>query len=145
MHIKKMLDVIIEKDNHEDMEHLGDLFVELLEDLKHEDERYFKEIKYKLHKMAYGEHLTKDIAEHWVSCMENKDGTKGAHWSMEQTDQYAGNHNKCDWYAVMNMMYSDYYSPSFDTATYVKLSKDWLDDKDVGDGKTLKYYYYVVK
>ena len=76
--------------------------------------------------------------------MENKDGTKGQHWSVDQTSQYAGEFNKWDWYAVMNMMYSDYYNQKFDTNTYVELAKDWLNDKDVGYGKTLKYYMLVV-
>lgn len=26
-----------------------------------------------------------------------------------------------------------------------QLAKDWLDDKDVGGNKTLKYYMYIVK
>lgn len=63
---------------------------------------------------------------------------------MDQTNQYAGRHNPADFFAVLNMMYSDYYNPSFDTSTYVKLAEDWLNDPDVGPGKTLKYYYYVV-
>ena len=31
-----------------------------------------------------------------------------------------------------------------DDNSYVELAKDWISDKDVGDGKTLKYYMYVV-
>ena len=42
------------------------------------------------------------------------------------------------------MMYSDYYNQKFDTNKYIELAKDWLNDKDVGDGKTLKYYMLVV-
>lgn len=145
MHFKRTLDAIIAKNNVDDMKVLGEVFEELYEDSKLHNRDLSKDIKYKLHKLAYGHHLTKEMAEHWVECMENKDGTKGAHWSFEQAEQYAGNHNKCDWYAVFNMMYSDYFNPAFDTSTYVKLANDWLDDKDVGEGKTLKYYLFVVK
>lgn len=49
-----------------------------------------------------------------------------------------------DWYAVLNMVYSDYYNAKFDTATYVQLAKDWIEDKDVTGCKTLKYYMYVI-
>jgi hypothetical protein len=42
------------------------------------------------------------------------------------------------------MVFSDYYNPKFDTNTYVELANDWIDDEDVGEGKTLKYYMYVV-
>jgi len=43
----------------------------------------------------------------------------------------------------MNMIYSDYYNPKFDTETYLMLTMDWLNDVDVGACKTLKYYMYV--
>ena len=54
---------------------------------------------------------------------------------------------KCDpydFYAVLNMMYSDYYNSKFDISMYVELAKDWIHDMDIDD-KILKYYYYVVK
>lgn len=59
--------------------------------------------------------------------------------------QYAPHLDKSDFYAIANMVYSDYYNPRFDTNTYVQLAIDWLDDKDVGGNKTLKYYMKVVK
>ena len=76
--------------------------------------------------------------------MQNKDGTTGEHWSYEQTSPLAEQYDKWDFYAVLNMIYSDYYNPRFDTNTYISLAKDWLNDKDVGSGKTLRYYMYVV-
>ena len=59
--------------------------------------------------------------------------------------QYAPQQEASDFYAVMNMIYSDYYNQRFDTATYIQLALDWLNDKDVGGCKTLKYYYKIVK
>lgn len=144
MHIKKMVEHIVEQGEHEEMECLSEILIDLIYDLKHTDKTYYHELEYKLHKMAYGEHLTEDMAHKWVENMENKDGTKGAHWTIEQAKSHVGHHNLADFYAVLNMMYSDYYSPSFDTSTYVRLAEDWLNDPDVGAGKTLKYYYYVV-
>ena len=47
--------------------------------------------------------------------------------------------------AITNMMYSDYYNPKFDTEVYVTLANDWLEDPDVDDGKTLKYYMLIVR
>ena len=145
MHIQKMIKHIVVHGDHEDMECLADILTDLIYDLKQTEHSYYKSIEYKLHEMAYGEHLTPEMAKHWVECMDNKDGSKGAHWSMEQTNQFAGHHNQADFYAVMNMMYSDYYNSSFDTNTYATLAKDWLNDVDVGVGKTLKYYMRVVK
>ena len=37
------------------------------------------------------------------------------------------------------------FAVSVHTATYAQLAKDWIDDKDVGGCKTLKYYMKVVK
>ena len=141
---KKLIPMIIHHGKTEDMECLEHIMDEMIDDLKHTDHNKYLAIEYKLHTLVYGEHLSEDLAHKWVSHMENKDGTHGEHWTMEQTNQYAGSHNKADWYAVMNMMYSDYYNPSFTASTYVELAKDWLADSDVPHGKTLKYYFHVV-
>ena len=126
------------------MHHLEVILTELIDYVcVHNHDEYLK-VEHELYKLVYGEHLNDTLAYKWVSKMENKDGTKGAHWTIDQTNQYAGNYDKYDWYAVLNMMYSDYYNPKFDTNTYIELAKDWLDDTAVGEGKTLKYYLYVV-
>lgn len=140
---------IIEHGTNEDMHELEELFGKAVEDLKESDKDKYCEIAYRIHKIAYDGHLGEDLAKKWVSCMENKDGTKGAHWSWDETEsvrkQYAPQHESSDFFAVANMIYSDYYNPRFDTATYAQLAIDWLDDKDVDDCKTLKYYMKVVK
>lgn len=141
---KHLIKKIIENGKQTDMEYLECLLDDFVHDLKTENYTKYKSLELDLYKMAYGEHLNEELALEWVSEMENKDGTKGQHWSVDQTSQYAGEFNKWDWYAVMNMMYSDYYNQKFDTNTYIELAKDWLNDKDVGDGKTLKYYMLVV-
>lgn len=141
---KHLIKKIIENGKQTDMEYLEYLLDDFIHDLKTENYTKYKSLELDLYKMAYGKHLNEELALECVSEMENKDGTKGQHWSVDQTSQYAGEFNKWDWYAVMNMMYSDYYNQKFDTNTYIELAKDWLNDKDVGDGKTLKYYMLVV-
>lgn len=135
---------IFEECKPENMECIQHTMIDMIDCLKLIDHDMYERVEHKLYKMVHGEHLSKELAHKWVSKMENKDGTHGAHWTMEQTDQYAGTHNKCDWYAVMNMVYSDYYNPKFDTTTYIELARDWINDSDVGEGKTLKYYLHVV-
>lgn len=144
MHIKNIKH-IIEHGTREDMEYLGDIFGDMIETLKIEKPEEYCELEYKLHKIAYGKHLGEELATKWVASMENKDGTRGAHWTYEQTSQYANGRDKWDWYAVLNMVYSDFYNTRFDTNIYLELAKDWIDDKDVGECKALKYYYFVVK
>ena len=141
---KHLIKKIIENGKQTDIEYIEYLLDDFIHDLKTENYTKYKSFELDLYKMAYGKHLNEELAFGWVSEMENKDGTKGQHWSVDQTSQYAGEFNKWDWYAVMNMMYSDYYNQKFDTNTYVELAKDWLNDKDVGEGKTLKYYMLVV-
>lgn len=80
--------------------------------------------------------------------MINEDGTKGAHWTVEETTLVAkqsgitfDNFNEYDWNYVMNMIYSDYYGaiPN-EVSSYVKLAKKFIMDKDADKGKALKYY-----
>lgn len=143
MHRKLIKEIVQNKDKIR-MEELECIVICMMDEIKKTDHDLYKRIEYKLYKLVYGEHLNEELAHKWVNKMENKDGTIGEHWTIEQTTQYAASHNKYDWYVAMNMAYSDYYNTSFDVATYVQLAKDWLADKDVGEGKILKYYFYVV-
>ena len=94
-------------------------------------------------------HLTHDEAEEWCDSMVNADGTKGCHWTLEQTQDVAKQRNiTCDpndFWAVMNMMYSDYCQvakrQSVDTpGFYADMAKAFLDDTDAVDGKAYLYW-----
>lgn len=91
--------------------------------------------------------------------MENEDGTKGPHWTVEETTSVANQmginlksekHNKWDWYVAMNMIYSDYYKAvvamtgSANTKHFAELAKAWLCDKDIDEGKMWHYYVYLM-
>ena len=95
------------------------------------------------------EHLSKADAESWVSRMKNSDGTVGAHWTFEQTQDVAKQRNiNCDpndFWAAMNMMYSDYCQvakrQSVDTpGFYADMAKAFLEDTDAEDGKAYLYW-----
>lgn len=144
MHIKNIKH-IIEHGTREDMEHLGELFIDMIETLKVEDPEEYCEFEYKLHKIAYGEHLGEELAKKWVAKMENEDGTFGEHWTVEQTNQYAGKHDKWDWYAALNMVYSDMYNQKYSMDDYIFFATRFLDDKDIRKSKIVRYYYFVVK
>lgn len=146
--LKKDIRHIIEHGTSEDMYALEELFNKAVEDLRETDKEKYCEILYKAHKIAHKGHLGEELAKKWVSHMENKDGTVGGHWTWEEADkirkQYAPTADESDFYAVLAMIYSDYYNSRFDTATYAQLASDWLADKDVDRCKTLKYYFMVV-
>lgn len=145
---KQIIAKIIESGDTSKMCELKELLFCLIDDIKARDYHQYLEYEYELHHIVYGDHLGKDLAEHWVSHMENKDGTRGEHWTYEQVVQLVKDkgikYDPCDFYAVLNMIYSDHYNSKFDTSVYVELAKDWLGDMDIS-GKVLKYYYYVVK
>lgn len=142
---KKLIKEIIKKGQSMDMEKLEDILTDVLDDIKVYDPHEYKEIEYKMYTMVHGDHLDEELARKWVGSMENKDGTKGEHWTYEQTSQYAGKHDRWDYYSVLNMIFSDYFNPKFDTTVYAELANDWLSDPDVPSGKTLRYYWFVVK
>ena len=89
--------------------------------------------------------LTEDQAKDYVAHMVNKDGSKGGHWTHEQTHSYMTSHeeykdlNDLEFYVAMNMMYSDYYKPAYTTDNYAMLAKDFLSDKDAPKNKVVRY------
>lgn len=136
------IDYIVKHGTTEQMEGLRDLLIQLVNESDSQ-----ATYEYCIHILAHGNHLSEEIARHWVDCMENGDGTKGPHWSAEQTSQVLRDKNykfnTWDWYAALNMVYSDYYNSKFDTPTYIELARQWLDDKDMPKDKIVRYYYFV--
>lgn len=112
--------------------------------LKALDYDMYTNLEHKMYKLAYNGHLSKELATKWVASMKNKDGSIGEHWSYEYVSKYNDEHDMNDWYAVLNMMYSDYYNTKFVIEDYIQLANDFIDDKDVGDTKVLDYYLHVV-
>lgn len=98
--------------------------------------------------------LTREMAEEWVNNMRNEDGTKGAHWSMEQVKQVMAqkgiDYNPVEMWAILNALYSDYSSvlKKWNMAKldfFVDLACAWLNDTDAVPNKAAAYYEYVVK
>ena len=98
--------------------------------------------------------VDKEQAEEWTSKMMNSDGSRGAHWDMNEAKMLKEklNLNSIDpveFYVAVNMMYSDYCGiakqfgvdkPEF----YGHLAKAFLTDKDAGPDKLSKYFSEVV-
>lgn len=86
--------------------------------------------------------FTEEDAKEWVSHMNPP-----ARWTMEQTaavmHQRGYDHKPCEFYAVMNMLASDYgktmakYNADR-PEIWAELAHDWIDDKDVPDNKVGK-------
>lgn len=117
---------------------------------KHEDnllEKGFRILKSELCANVYeainGPHFDEEHAKYAVEGMENEDGSKGPHWTVEETTSIANQmginlksekHNKWDWYVAMNMIYSDFYKAvvaitgGASTKHFAELTKAWICD-----------------
>lgn len=104
-----------------------------------------------IHVALYGEHLSDEDAKRWVSKMVNKDGTHGEHFTWDRAkslreDFRITNATVADFYAVINMLRSDYYDVLHnDIEGYIKMARDWFGDADASEGKTYRYYKYISK
>lgn len=96
--------------------------------------------------------MSREMADSWMHDLENEDGSRGAHWSYDQTTNLLTQKKyDCDpieFYAAMNMLYSDYYKVAKkfnvnNTEFYADLAEAFLCDKDAADDKITRYYEYV--
>lgn len=121
---------------------------EFLNEFKEAHPDKYSILKNKLYIATNGYHFNESILEDALEHMINDDGTKGAKWSLNETNSVANsngvsmkNFNQYDWNYVMNMVYSDYCEVLGDnTTSYIKLAHKFLNDKDAPDGKALRYY-----
>lgn len=95
----------------------------------------------KAYEKEHGPHFNEEYARKAVMKMENEDGTRGPHWSLEETTTLASQYgialgskfNRYDWFVALNMVYSDYYrvimniTGSNNTKHYVEFAKAWLN------------------
>lgn len=104
--------------------------------------------------------ISEQEIQKWLKEMENEDGTRGAHWTKEQTTPLAKAHgvmlnedvDETIWNLVMNIMYSDNCKTAKKYGVdkpdyYADLAKDWLEDEDglQGREKVSAYYENIVK
>ena len=93
--------------------------------------------------LALNPDFTKETAKYVVSKMKNKDGSIGEHWNYETTTKVLEakgyGFKPCDWYYVLNMVYSDYYKSGRTDDTYVEMAYDFLSDIDGPEHKAKKW------
>lgn len=83
----------------------------------------------------------------WVECLINTDGTTGAHWTPEQVEPFRKAHAGCgaeEFWAAMNMMYSDYCIVAKQFAAdkpefYAAMAAAFLKDPDGGEHRMKRY------
>lgn len=99
--------------------------------------------------------LTREMAEYWMENLQNEDGTKGPHWSLEDVKniikQRSLQVDPIRLWVAMNAEYSDNVMINrkygVDKQEYYLESAiaKWLNDKDAVDDKEAAYFMHVIK
>lgn len=129
-------------------EQLKSFLMDQFDELKRTMPEIYEDMEEKLYEHIHGPHFTGWKYDCAVSKLVNRDGTKGAHWSVAQVSDLAKskgvslpNYNQYDVAYVMNMLYSDYYGVVGDNAElYLRMTAAFLNDPDAPEGKAFKYY-----
>jgi hypothetical protein len=134
---------------YEGMEEIAE---EIFEQLKEKDECKYWKMYFKIHEITEGKKLNEEMATSWVHSMK----PYGEHWTKEQTDSVMEGQgfsiDELDFYAAMNMVYSDYYKAiETDQMTeeeklnaYIKLAYYFIKDEDFGENKMYEYYKTII-
>lgn len=147
MRVKEMIKDIVEKNESEDMYKLNDMLDELICDLKERDHKLYHKYKMDLYKIAYGNVLSKEMAEEIIENM------KPYHmkWTLEETKNIQSNYGlekirDIDFWIVMNTAYND-FKDIFDNDLdmYVKYTKAFINDEDAKDDKVFIYFSEIPK
>lgn len=98
----------------------------------------------KAYEAEHGPHFNEEHARKAVSKMENEDGTRGPHWSVEETTALASQYginlgsrfNRYDWFVALNMVYSDYYKVII-SMTNSNSTKHFVEDEEMAKCQVL--------
>lgn len=136
------IEKIIESNSKEKMEQLKEVLVDAISYLKDNDYDKYRSIECKLYEIVEGKKLNEQKAKEWVENMK-----PAYKWTMQDTNQVRDSYRieipQTDFYALMNMLYTDYNNAIGDNVeTYVKLAQDWYFDEDSSKQGSEKLYCY---
>lgn len=144
-HIKKYIQKIVDDGDIKEMEDLSDILDEVIINIYNYDEKIAKKYEMELYRMAYGDILSKEMAEEIISKMR----PYGERWSIEETrriqEQYGLDHiREVDFWVVMNQGYNDFRDIFEDNIDlYVKYTRDFIEDEDAKEGKVFIYFVHI--
>lgn len=142
MDIEDYIEKIVYNGKQEDMERLSEILDDLMEIVKQYDEKCYKEYAIELYKMAYGNHLNREIAEEIVKEMR----PAGMRWSFDETrniqnQRGLNNIPEADFFTVINSAYNDYKNMfGEDVESYVRFTLDFIEDEDAKPDKVTNYF-----
>lgn len=152
MDIEDYIEKIIKDGDIKEMEQLSEILEDVMELIQEYDEEAYKKYEMCLYKMAYGEVLTREMAEEIVSHMR----PYHMRWSLEETkrlqDQYGLNNIRpVDFFVVLNSKYNDNKdtvekfakNQDEEIEMYICLTKDFIMDEDANENKVFLYYTLI--
>ena len=99
--------------------------------------------------------LSLENAKMWTQAMQNEDGSKGPHWTLDQVKQLMAQKKiqktPVEFWVTLNMIYSDYvkvakkHGVGGNIDFYIDMALAFLNDKDANPNKLVCYYENVVK
>lgn len=143
MGYKELIKKFIDDASEEDMEMLTCKTDKFVEEVREKHPEMVDKFLLKL-ELLLNPSFSKDTAKYAVAKMKNKDGTTGEHWDYATTtkvlESKGYDFKPCDWYYVLNMIYSDYFKSGRSEDTYIEMAHDFLSDEDSPENKAKKYY-----
>ena len=142
MDIEDYIEKIVYNGKQEDMERLSEILDDLMEIVKQYDENCYKEYAIELYKMAYGNHLNREISEEIVKEMR----PAGMRWSFDETRNIQNQRGlndipEEDFFTVINSAYNDYKNLfGEDVESYVRFTIDFIEDEDAKPDKVTNYF-----
>jgi len=142
MEVEEYIERIVDNGKIEDMRTLSNILEEVMLLLEKYDKEQYEEYEMKLYKMAYGNTLSKEMAEKIVNEMR----PYGQKWSLNETMDFQErygleNLKSTDFYTVMNSAYNDYKDLfGDDIEMYLKFTRDFIEDEDAKEDKVVNYF-----
>ena len=136
---------------HETWEKVTEMTDKLLKDFEAAHPAKVKEFLREVEDVLLYPPYTEQEAKNIVSMFVNKDGTRGAHWPIEEVREVAKKKPELtkfdcyDFFITLNMMYSDYYNSKFTAEDYIEFAEDFLDDIDAPKSKLRRYIHAMKK
>ena len=146
-HIKEDIIKIVDDGDRMEMEELSDMLQEVIEIVFKYNENKGKEYELRLYRMAWGDILSKEMAEEIISKMQ----PYHMRWSLEesrniQNDYDLDNIRDIDFWIVMNSAFNDYRDLFGDNLEmYIKYTRDFILDEDAKSNKVFKYFTTIPK
>ena len=140
--VKEYIRKIVDEGSQEEMHELSTILDEAVCVIRDYDEKLYKDYLMRMYRMAYGNVLSKQMAEDIVRNMK----PYGMRWSLEearriQEDYGTDNIREVDFFVVINSAYNDYRDLFGDNLeNYVRFTKNFIKDEDAKEGKVFLYF-----